>query len=47
MNREILYTGTDIFKNRALTIDLGSENCDMDIYGIRIYKKGLSASDVR
>ena len=47
MNREILYTGTDIFKNGTLTIDLGSDNCDMDIYGIRVYKKGLSASDVR
>lgn len=47
MNREILYTGSDIFKNGILTIDIGSNNCDMDIYSIRVYKKGLSASDVR
>lgn len=47
MNREILYTSTDIFKNGALSIKIGSNNADIDIYGIRIYKKGLSASDIR
>lgn len=47
MNREILYTSTDIFKNGTLSMRIGSNNCDIDIYGIRVYKKGLSASDVR
>lgn len=47
MNREILYTDSDIFKNGTLTMDFGADECDLDIYGIRIYKKGLSASDVR
>lgn len=47
MNREILYTNSDIFKNGTLSINIGSDNADIDIYGIRVYKKGLSASDVR
>lgn len=47
MNREMLYTNTDIFKNGDVSIVLGSDNCDLDIYSIRVYKKGLSASDVR
>ena len=47
MNREMLYTNTDIFKNGDVSIVLGSNNCDLDIYSIRVYKKGLSASDVR
>lgn len=47
MNREILYTSSDIFKNGTLNIEIGSNNTDIDIYGIRVYKKGLSASDVR
>ena len=47
MNREILYASTDIFKNGTLSINIGSNNTDIDIYGIRVYKTGLSASDVR
>ena len=47
MNREIQYSDTDIFKNGTLSINIGSNNADIDIYGIRVYKKGLSATDVR
>ncbi len=47
MNREFLYTDSDIFKNGVLTLELGADNCDLDVYGIRVYKKGLSANDVR
>lgn len=47
MNREFLYTDSDIFKNGVLTLELGANNCDLDVYGIRVYKKGLSANDVR
>lgn len=47
MNREFLYTDSDIFKNSVLTLELGADNCDLDVYGMRVYKKGLSANDVR
>ena len=47
MNREILYESNDIFKNGDVSIKIGSNNCDIDIYGIRVYKTGLSATDVR
>ena len=47
MNREMLYTSSDIFKNGILSMNIGSNNCDIDIYGIRIYKKALSAGDIR
>lgn len=47
MNREMVYSGTDIFKNGACTINIGATQNDIDIYGFRIYKKALSASDVR
>ena len=47
MNREIQYSNTDIFKNGTLSINIGSNNADIDIYGFRVYKKGLSATDVR
>lgn len=47
MNREFLYTNSDIFKNGVLALDLGADNCDLDVYGMRVYKKGLSANDVR
>lgn len=47
MNREILYKSTDIFKNGTITLKIGSNNTDIDIYGIRVYKKGLSATDIR
>ena len=47
MNREMLYASNDIFKNGTLSMNIGSTNCDIDIYGIRIYKKALSAGNVR
>lgn len=47
MNREILYSDSDRFKDDALTMEFGADECDLDIYGIRVYKKGLSANDVR
>lgn len=47
MNREIQYSNTDAFKNGSVSISIGSNNADIDIYGMRVYKKGLSATDVR
>ena len=47
MNREMLYNSSDIFKNGSLSITIGSANCDFDLYGMRVYKKSLSALDVR
>lgn len=47
MNREMLYSNSDVFKSGTIAMIFGSTNCDLDIYGIRVYKSGLSASDVR
>ena len=53
INREFAWETDDEFVqfyNGVRTsrgIRLGSENCDLDIYGIRIYKKALSATDIR
>lgn len=47
MNREMIYTKTDIFKSGAVNLVFGSDNTDIDIYGLRIYKKGLSANNIR
>lgn len=47
MNREMVYTDADRFKDDVLNMEFGADDCDLDIYGIRIYKKGLSANDVR
>ena len=49
MNREILYSNTDAFKVGEVKMLFGSETCkcDLDIYSIRVYKKSLSASDIR
>jgi len=47
LNREMLYSGTDVFKSGVVSMIFGSQNCDIDIYGIRIYKQSLSASDIR
>lgn len=47
LNREMLYSGTDVFKTGTVSMVFGSQNCDLDIYGIRVYKSGLSASDIR
>lgn len=47
INREMLYSDNDVFKTGTVSMIFGSQNCDIDIYGIRVYKTGLSASDVR
>jgi hypothetical protein len=47
MNREMIYSGSDIFKNGDVSMIFGSNHCDIDIFSIRVYKSGLSASDVR
>ena len=47
LNREMLYSSNDVFKSGTLTMNFGSQNCDIDIYGIRVYKTALSASDIR
>ena len=47
LNREMLYSNSDVFKNGTCRMVFGSQNCDIDIYGIRVYKTGLSASDIR
>lgn len=47
LNREMLYTDSDIFKSGTVSMVFGSENCNLDIYGIRVYKTGLSAYDIR
>jgi len=47
MNREMIYSNSDIFKNGTVNMLFGSNHCDLDIFGIRVYKSGLSASDIR
>lgn len=47
INREFIYTDTDIFKNGKVNIKIGSNNNDIDIYSLTVYKKGLSAADIR
>lgn len=47
MNREMIYSGSDIFKNGDVSMIFGSNHCDIDIFSIRVYKTGLSASDIR
>ena len=53
INREIEYLATDTFVgyvNGVQTsqgIRIGSTGADIDIYGIRIYKKKLSSTDIR
>lgn len=53
INREFEWTSNDEFVqyvNGVRTsqgIRIGSEYCDIDIYGIRIYHRSLSASDIR
>ena len=52
-NREFLWTPDDTFvqfvgsTRTSQGIRLGSDTCDLDVYGIRVYKKALSASDIR
>lgn len=47
LNREMIYENTDLFIQNIENMVIGAPNCDIDIYSIRIYKKGLSAEDVR
>lgn len=53
INREFEWTPTDEFVQyvdgvrTSQGIRIGSEMCDIDIYGMRIYKRSLSASDIR
>lgn len=53
INREFSYEPSDTFAQyvgRSRTsqgIRLGSATCDLDLYGIRIYKKALSAANIR
>lgn len=53
INREFEWQPTDSFVqyvNGVRTsqgIRIGSDYCDIDIYGIRIYKRSLSATDIR
>lgn len=45
-NREFVYANNDYFAHNT-PITLGSDYADVDIYGIRIYNNGLSASAVQ
>lgn len=45
-NREFVYANNDYFAHNT-PITLGSDYADVDIYGIRIYDNGLSASAVQ
>lgn len=53
INREIEYLSTDTFvgyvnsEQTSQGIRIGSEGADIDIYGIRVYKKKLSSTDIR
>lgn len=53
INREFEWTASDTFVqyvNGVRTsqgIRIGSEYCDIDIYGLRIYKRSLSATNIR
>ena len=53
INREFVYTDSDKFIQMidgvysSGGIRIGSKHSDVDIYGIRIYKKALSASNVK
>ena len=49
INREFTYSDDDLFKVDDLPTKfyIGAANSDIDIYNIRIYKKSLSASEVR
>lgn len=53
INREMEYSSSDSFMqyvNGVLTsqgIRIGAEGADIDIYGIRVYKRALSASQIR
>lgn len=48
INREMSYDTNDtfVFGGTSQGIRIGQQSADIDIYGIRIYKKALSSSDV-
>jgi hypothetical protein len=53
INREMIYKSNDIFVGNvngvktSQGIRIGSKGADIDVYGIRIYKRSLSASDIQ
>ena len=47
MNREMIYSSSDVISVNNPKIIIGGEAADVDVYGIRVYKKSLSAADVR
>lgn len=53
INREMEYSSSDSFmqyvdgKLTSQGIRIGAEGADIDIYGIRVYKRALSASQIR
>lgn len=53
INREMEYSSSDSFlqyvdgKLTSQGIRIGAESADIDIYGIRVYKRALSASQIR
>jgi len=49
LNREMIYNKdpfTDGFSTEDMKINIGSNNCDIDIYGIRIYEGKLSSKQI-
>jgi len=51
INREMTYDTTDKFEEfngqeNNYNIQIGADDCDIDIYGIRIYRFGLSSSEI-
>lgn len=46
INREISYTRDNRFPADSEGIRIGASQADVDVYGIRIYKKALSSSDI-
>ena len=45
INREMIYTN-DTFTKSGVKINIGGTESDIDIYGIRIYQKGLSSGEI-
>jgi hypothetical protein len=53
INREFMWTTTDKFvqyvngKQTSMGIRIGNDTSDIDIYSLRVYRKSLSANDIR
>jgi hypothetical protein len=45
-NREFTYADNDYFANSG-TLEIGSDNSDIDIYGVVFYKKALTATAIQ